>query len=143
MRNDRLFTMVAPRAGFTSRVMARIAEHERAKARRRAMIGSALLIAFALIVLALIALWFVSWIVVFVTTPQLIVSLLNAFGTIVFWGSVVIGAVSDAGQAIASSIGIPQLAGLAITVCVLTVVWLRVVAGSSFSSHATNMGGSS
>ncbi len=143
MRNDRLFTMVAPSAGFTSRVMARIAEHERAKARRRAMIGSALLIGFALIVLVLIALWLASWIVVFVTTPQLIVSLLNAFGTLLFWGSVVMNAVTDVAGVIAKNIGIPQLFGLAMTVCTLTVVWFRVVAGPSFSSHATNMGGSS
>jgi len=143
MRSDKLFTMVAPSAGFSSRVMARIAEHERAQAKRRAMIGSALLIAFALIVLALIAFWLFSWIVVLVTMPQLIVSLLNAVGTILFWSGVVIGAVSDTAEAFASNIGIPQMFGLAMTVCALTAVWLRVVAGPSFSSHMTNMGGSS
>lgn len=143
MRNDRLFTMVAPRAGFTSRVMARIAEHERAKARRRAMIGSALLVVFALIVLALLVLWLVSWIAVFVTTPQLIVSLLNTLGTILFWGGVAMNGVTDAAGIISRNIGLPQLFGLAMTVCALTALWLRVVAGPSFSSHATNMGGSS
>ena len=143
MRNETLFTMVKPRTGFTSRVMARIAEHERAQARRRAMIGSALLVAFALIVLALIALWLVSWIAVLVTTPQLIVSLLNTVGTFLFWGGVAVNGVTDAGQIIAKNIGIPQLAGLAMTVCALTTVWLRVVAGPSFSSQATNLGGSS
>ncbi|MBI5035163.1 MAG: hypothetical protein HZB51_31950 [Chloroflexi bacterium] len=143
MRNEKLFTMVTPRAGFTSRVMARIAEHERAKARRRAMIGSALLIGFALIVLALIVLWLVSWIAVFVTTPQLIVSILNALGTILFWGGIAMNGVTSAAELIAKNIGIPQLFGLAMTVCALTAVWFRVVAGPSFSSHATNLGGSS
>lgn len=143
MRNENLFTMLKPRAGFTSRVMTRIAEHERAQAKRRAMIGSALLVAFALMVLALIALWLFSWIAVFVTTPQLIVSLLNAVSTILFWSGVLMGAVSDVVQAIAGTIGIPQMFGLAMTVCALTAVWLRVVAGPSFSSHVTNMGGSS
>jgi hypothetical protein len=141
MRNDKAFTMVSPSAGFTSRVMTRIAEHERAKAKRRALIGSALLIVFALIVIALIVVWLASWVAVFVTTPQLIVSLLNAFATVAFWVGVALNGLSVAASVVAENVGVPQMLSLAVIVGALTMLWLRIVAGSSFSSQ-TILGGS-
>ena len=142
MRQETRFTMVAPSVGFTSRVMARIAEHERAKARRQALIGSAVLVVFALIVLALIALWLVSWLAVFITTPELIVAMLNALGTVAFWIGVAMNGVTDAVGVIARNVGIPQMLSLAVTVSALTMLWLRVVVGSSFASQTINLGGS-
>jgi uncharacterized membrane protein len=142
MRNDTSFTMVAPNAGFTSRVLARIAEHERAQARRRALIGSAVLVVFALTVLALVGWWLFSWVAVFVTTPQLIVSVINALATVAFWAGVALNGLGTAVSLVAQSVGVPQMLSLAMIVCVLTMLWLRVVVGSSLSSQTLTVGGS-
>jgi len=141
MRNDKAFSMVSPSAGFTSRVMTRLAEHERAKAKRRALIGSALLIVFAVVVIALIVVWLASWVAVFVTTPQLIVSLVNAFATVAFWIGVALKGVGVAVSAVAENIGAPQMLSLAVIVGALTLLWLRIVAGSTLTSQ-TILGGS-
>lgn len=141
MRNDRTFTMIHPAPGFTSRVMARIAEQERARARRRAMIGSILLIAFALVVVTLIVVWLVSWVAVFVAMPQLIVSVLSTLATVAFWIGIALDGIATAIGAIAENIGVAQMGGLALTVIALTALWVRVVAGSLFSSQTMTVGG--
>jgi hypothetical protein len=69
MQNEKRAMMVAPSAGFTNRVMARIDAHERAQAQRRAWIGIILLTMFVMGVFALVAFWLFSWIVSIVTTP--------------------------------------------------------------------------
>jgi hypothetical protein len=142
MRQETGFTMVAPSVGFTSRVLARIAEHERAKARRRALIGSAVLVVFALMVLALVGWWLFSWVAVFVTTPQLIVSVINALATVAFWAGVALNGLGTAVALVAQSVGVPQMLSLAMIVCVLMMLWLRVVVGSSLSSQTLTVGGS-
>ena len=141
MRYETRFTMVAPSAGFTSRVMTRISEKERAKAKRRALIGSAVLIAFALSVLALILWWLASWVAVLVSMPQLIVSLINAFATVAFWAGIALNGLSVAVSVVAENIGLPQMLSLAAVVCALTVLWLRIVSGSTLTFQ-TIIGGS-
>lgn len=138
MRNEKSFTMMSPSAGFTSRVMTRIAERERAQSRRRAMIGSALLVATAAITIALIVLWLASWIAVFVTMPEAIVSVLDACGTLAFWLGVVLNAFWVAVLVVAEKFGAMSMVMLAATVCVLTALWLRVVVGPSFASQTIN-----
>lgn len=142
MSNETRFTMVSPAAGFTSRVMARLAEREHAQARQRAMIGSALLVVAAIIIVALIVLWLVSWVAVIVATPQAIVSVLDACGTLAFWLGVALNAFGVAVVAVADSIGTMTMITLAVTVCALTGLWLRVVAGPSFASQTIHVGGS-
>ena len=141
MQNETRLTMLAPRAGFTARVMARLAEQERARARRRVLIGSIVLVAFALVVVSLIALWIGSWVVVFVTMPQLFVAIVSAFATVAFWCGVALNGVGAAVAVIAENIGVAQMGGLALTVIALTAVWVRVVVGSSFSSRSMTVGG--
>jgi hypothetical protein len=142
MQHETRFTMIAPNAGFTSRVMARIAEHERAKARQRALIGSALLVIAAIIILALVALWLVSWVAVLVSMPQLAVAVLGALATLAFWVGVALNACWVAVGAIAENIGAVQMVVLALVVFALTMVWMRVVVGPfQFSSHTISVGG--
>lgn len=142
MRNDKTFTMMSPSAGFTSRVMARLTERERAQARRRAMIGSALLVVAAIIIVALIVLWLVSWVAVFVAMPQVIVSVVDVCVTLAFWLGVALDACLVVARAFAENISAMSMLVLAVTVCALTTLWLRVVVGPSFASQTIHVGGS-
>jgi hypothetical protein len=85
MRDEMRFAMIAPAPGFTNRVMARLAERERARARQRAMIGSALLVGAAIAMLALAAWQLASAAWVLITSPQVVVVLWNACQTLAFW----------------------------------------------------------
>ena len=142
MRNEKTFTLMSPAPGFTSRVMARVAERERVQARRRAMIGSALLVVVAVIIVVLIVWWLISWVAVLVVTPQVIVSVLDVCGTLVFWLGVALNAIWVVVRAVAENISVVSMAVLAATVCALTVLWLRVVVGPSFASQTIFVGGS-
>jgi len=127
MRNGKQFSMIAPSAGFTSRVMTRIAEHERAQARRRALIGSALLVIVAVATLALVAWWLLTVASVLVTTPSVIASLLNAFATLMFWVSKFVGMVWTFASVFIANVGAVQVLMLVLGAFLLTLVWVRVV----------------
>ncbi|NTU66027.1 MAG: hypothetical protein HGB05_22135 [Chloroflexi bacterium] len=85
MQDQRRFMMVSPAAGFTNRVMTRLAERERASVRRRAMIGSASLVGAAIVMVALAAWQLASAAWVLITNPQVVVVLWNAFEMLAFW----------------------------------------------------------
>jgi hypothetical protein len=130
--------MVSPAPGFAVRVMARLAERERARARRRALIGSALLAGAASAMLAFAAIQLVSAIWILVTNPQVIVTLLNAFELLAFWVDKLLGALWIAANVIAENLDPMQMTLYAAAVFVLTMLWVRVVTGSFQSSFSTN-----
>ena len=137
MRNETRFTMMMPAAGFTSRVMARIAERERAQARRRALIGSALLAVFALAVLMLIAWWVLSWVAAVVSIPQVLVVILNTSATCAFWASKMAEALWVVLLIVAENVGFIQMLALGVGVLALTMLWVRVVIGPFQRSSQT------
>jgi len=140
MRNETRFTMMTPAAGFTSRVMARIAEYERAQARRRALIGSALLVIAAGVILILVAGWLSAWIAALITTPSALVSLWSTLATLAFWTRKFIEMVWTAMTVITDQVDASQLLMLGIGVFALTLIWVRVVIGP-FRFSSTSVGG--
>jgi len=138
MQNHSHLAMVSPAPGFAVRVMARLAERERARARRRALIGSALLAGAASAMLAFAAIQLVSAIWILVTNPQVIVTLLNAFELLAFWVDKLLGALWIAANVIAENLDPMQMTLYAAAVFVLTMLWVRVVTGSFQSSFSTN-----
>jgi hypothetical protein len=143
MRNETRFTLMTPAPGFTSRVMARIAEHERAQARRRAMIGSVLLILTAIAVLGLVAWWLVSIASVFVTAPTVLVAVLNVCASMAFWVAKFFESLWAVALIITQNVGAVEMLALAIGVITLTAIWVRVVAGPlQLSSRSILVGGS-
>ena len=127
MRNEKRFTMISPQPGFTARVMTRVAEQERTQT-RRAWLGSALLVIAAIAILSAIVWWIASWVSVFVTTPQLLVALINAFVTLAFWTTKFAQVVWDVALTVADKSG-ALMPVLALVAFALTIVWVRVVAG--------------
>lgn len=140
MQDQQRFTMVAPAPGFTARVMTRLAERERARARRRALIGAALLVGAASVMLALAGLSLASAGWVLVTRPQTLVALLNAFETLAFWLGVIFNALWIAANAIAANLDPPQMLIGASAVFAVTMFWVRVVTGS-FQLSSNYVGG--
>jgi hypothetical protein len=128
MRNEKRFTLISPPPGFTARVMVRLAEQERAQA-RRAWAGSALLVATAVATLGLIAWWLVSWIGAFVAMPQLIIVIIDAFATLAFWTATLAEVIWNLALILVDDSGVPMFS-LALLVLALTIVWVRVVTGS-------------
>lgn len=60
MRNETRFTMASPSSGFAARVLARIEDRERQRARRRALIGIALLAVMMSVLSAIIGAWLID-----------------------------------------------------------------------------------
>lgn len=142
MRNETRFTLMSPAAGFTSRVMARIAEHERAQAQRRAVIGAVLLVLAAIAILVFVALWLISVVAVFVATPSVLVAALNAFALLAFWVGKFFESLWTVVFLIAQNVGAVEMLALAVVVITLTAVWVRVVAGPfQLSSQTILVGG--
>ena len=137
MRKEAHFTMAMPAPGFAARVRQRIAAHERQQAQRRALIGSALLVAFASTILAFIVLWLSAWAVVLVTNPQLIVGLIDAFGTLSYWASALIEAIGAVVAVIEDTLDPQQMTIYAAGVLALTLLWTRAFTGS-FQHSLTN-----
>lgn len=64
MQDQQRFVMAVPAPGFTNRVMTRLAERERARTQRRALLGSALLVGavVAMLAFALVQLVSAAWV---------------------------------------------------------------------------------
>ena len=137
MRNETRFTLMAPAPGFTSRVMARIAEHERVQARRRAVIGSVLLVLAAIAILVLVALWLVSVASVFIAAPSVLIAVLNAFASMAFWAGTFFESLWTVAFLIAQNVGAAEMLALAVAVITLTTIWVSVVAGPFQRSSQT------
>ena len=142
MRNETQFTLMAPSAGFASRVMARLAEQERAQARQRAVIGSVLLVGAAVAIIVLAALWLFSAAEVFIDTPSVLVAVIIAFASLAFWGAKFFEALWTVAILIAENVGDVEMLALAVAVIGLTAVWVRVVVGPfQLSSQTILVGG--
>lgn len=140
MQDETRFPMVAPAPGFTTRVMARIVERERARTHRRAMIGSALLVGTAVAVLALAAWQLVTAAWALIKNPQMLIALWHAFGTLTFWFGALIHALWIAVKVVAAMLDPLQMLIGALTIFALTLLWTRVVAGS-FQWSSNYVGG--
>ncbi len=137
MQNEPRFTLVSPSAGFTWRVMTRIAEHERAQARRRALIGSALLVVVAGALLALVGAQIVVWLTAFAERPEVLELVVSALAAALFWLGAFAGALWIAVGTILANIGEVTMLVYALGVLTLTMVWLRVATGSPTLSLTT------
>ena len=121
-------TMIAPAPGFTARTMARIQMYERARARRRTLIGAGLLIAAAVAALAVVVLWLGGLAAGLITSPSAFLAVMNT----VALAADVLGTLTSA--LIVSAVaflqaGTVQLLVYALIVCGLLLVWTRVVGG--------------
>ena len=143
MRNETRATMVAPSAGFSARVMARIQEHERAQARRRAWIGAILLAAIVTSVFVLVALWLASWIISIVAMPSIIAPIALAVSSLFGDGGSLVQATWVAITTIARNVGDGSLLVYALVVLAMTALWAYVATGSFHYSLADiRVGGS-
>jgi hypothetical protein len=138
MQNQDRFTMVSPAPGFTARVMTRLAERDCARARRRALIGSALLVGAASAMLAFAAIRIGSDLWILVTSPQMIVTLLGAFGAVSFWMGKALETFWIVASVIVENLDPLPMVLCAATVFALTMLWVRVVAGSFQVSLSSN-----
>jgi hypothetical protein len=141
MQNEKRFdhaTMASPSAGFTSRVMARIEERERVRARQRALIGAGLLVAVGIGVFALIAIWITAWLNALLASPSAILISLLVVAPLAgeLWGSLSVAALT-----ILQNVNGVMLLAYAFFVLILTVIWARVVTGPLQRSLPISVGG--
>lgn len=130
--------MVSPSTGFASRVMARIDECERAQARRRAVIGVGLLVAAAVALLALVAIWIAGWISAVLASPEAIVTTALAVSPLAGdW----LDALRIAAFAILQNVNIVILLVYALGVLALTTLWAEIATGTFQPSLKVYVGG--
>lgn len=133
MRHDewRAATMIAPRDGFTGRVMARIAERERTAARRRAMLGVGLLVAAAVGLLAFVGGVLLLMASTAVDVPDMLVSVWVALAPVLDVFSPVGQALWVSSVALADNVSLAPMLVYALMVAAIVVLWARVVTGST------------
>jgi hypothetical protein len=129
MQNEPRVTMASPAPGFTSRVIARIEERERAQARRRALIGAVLLVIAVAIVLAFAISGVVSSISM-IAHPEAISPIVIAFATLFDDWARLIEGLWVAVTVIAQNVGEVPLLVYACSVLAMTAIWLQIVTGS-------------
>ena len=134
-------TMISPAPGFTARVMAKIVERERAQARRRAAIGAGLLVAAAAALVALLGGVLVAVGFVFATNSDVILGSLIALAPFVTTCTTLIEALWISVTLVAHKVSVVQMLAYALGVFVLTLLWVRVVAGSSQHLLTLTVGG--
>jgi uncharacterized membrane protein len=120
-------TMIAPAPGFTARVMTRIAERERAYARRRALIGIALLTLVALSVLALISLLIAAWIAAFVIQSGTIASVVITLVSLGAGLRTMLDALWLGALTLATNVDNGGVLAYGLGVVLLTMLWTRIV----------------
>lgn len=138
MQKDQQFTMMSPSSGFTTRVMTRLEERERARARRRAVIGAGLLVAAAVAFVAVTTLWIAAWINVLLASPS---ALLATAQTILPLIGGFVEALWVAAAAILRAVDSVQMLAYAVIVLALTAIWARVVTGPSKFALTLSVGG--
>lgn len=137
----RYASMVAPAAGFTARVMARIQEQERARARRWGVLGAGLLFLAAGVVSVLLAGVLLGLLAIAATNPDVVFTVVVSLTPLVDFGTTVAEALWISLAVVASNISAVQLLAFAASVFVLTLVWVRVVSGSSLHLLTQTVGG--
>jgi hypothetical protein len=120
-------TMVSPAPGFTGRVMARVQAYERARARRRALIGAGVLAASAAGLVATAMFLVVSQIIALVTNPDAIPAATDAVGQTLNAVDALADAAGITTRVVAGDIGAIQILAFAVFVLMLTLVWVRVL----------------
>lgn len=124
-------TMLSPAPGFTGRVMARIAEREQAAARRRAVLGIGLLVAVAVVLLALVGALLLLVALAVVDMPDALVSGWAALAPVFDLGGTVAQALWAGAVAFADNVSMGPMLLYAMLVGAMTLVWVRVVNGST------------
>ncbi len=134
-------TMVSPVPGFTGRVMARIEARERVRARRQAAIGAGLLFlatGVVSVLLGSVLLWFLA---IAVTNPDIFLTVLVSLTPLLDFATTVADALWIAVGAVADNISMAQMLGFALSVFALTLLWVRVVAGTPQRLLTQRVGG--
>lgn len=141
MQNESHVTMASPAPGFTSRLMARIEERERTRARRRAFIGAAMLV----IASAILLVPGISWVVSassMIADPQAVAPIALAFVTVFSGWEKLLEGLWVAATVIAQNVGEVPLLVYASIVLATTVVWVHIVGGSFQRLLPIRIGGS-
>jgi len=121
--------MASPAPGFTSRVMVRIEQSERVRARRRAMIGAATLVIAVAISLVPVISWVVS-VISMIANPEAIAPMVLAFVMLFGGWEKLLEGLWVAASVIAQNVGEVPLLVYACIVLGMTAVWLQIVSGS-------------
>lgn len=138
MQKDQPFTMMSPSSGFTTRVMTRLEERERAQARQRALIGVGVLVAVVSALFALVGLWIASWIGALLASPGAILAAAQTISPLV---SDLANALWVAAAAILRAVDSVQMLAYAVIVLTLTAIWARVVTSPSKFALTLSVGG--
>ncbi len=133
--------MVAPAPGFTDRVMTRIQARERARARRWGVLGAGLLFLAAGIVSVLLGGVLLGLLAIAATNPDVVLTVFVSLTPLVDFGTTLAEALWIALTVVASNVSAVQLLAFAASVFVLTLVWVRVVSGSSLHLLTQTVGG--
>ncbi len=121
--------MVAPAPGFTARVMERIQVQERARVRRRTLVGAGLLAVSSATLLVLAGWMLLSVVEVFIVSPETIAPVWGGLELLVTTVQSIIEALWVAAVAFVVAVGSLQLLGYSLLAFALTLLWLRVVSG--------------
>lgn len=127
MQDQQHFVMVAPAPGFTARVMTRIVEHERRRARRRALLGAlalggsgGLLVGWGVWQLGVL-----GWQVL--TRPQVLVALVDGACLVASWFAVFLNTVWLVLHTLATFLDPTRMLLTMTLVCGWVVLWARVM----------------
>jgi hypothetical protein len=123
-------TMVSPAPGFTARVMAELAVRERARARRRALMGVGVLVAAPLALMMFVSLSLGSLAALLVANPDVFVTVLLAFAQTADVISTFVGAGWTVIMVLGGEATFVQVVAFALAVVGMTFLWVRVVSGS-------------
>ncbi len=130
MQDETRLTLIAPPPGFTHRVMTRIAEHERAQARRQAMLGSALLVFAVLGLIGLVVSVVLVWFIALASHPASMMAVVTTVAPMAFDLGSLGEALWVAVVTVMPHVDSVMLVGFATMAFALTFVWARVVTGS-------------
>ncbi|MBI5304625.1 MAG: hypothetical protein HY868_21000 [Chloroflexi bacterium] len=122
-------TMLSPTPGFTARVMTRIEAYERARARRRAVIGVIVLVVAALVVFALIAVSVAAWVFALADQAGTVASGITALVAVFENARGVLDAFRIAGTTITRNVNEMVWVAYALIALTMTMVWTRVAIG--------------
>lgn len=122
-------SMLTPAPGFSTRVMSRIETYERARARRRALIGAIVLVVAAMIVIALVAFSLATWLFALADDPGIVAKIVTVLVGVFQRARIVFDAFWVAGVTIERQVDQVVWVGYAVLVLALTMVWTRVVVG--------------
>jgi Na+-driven multidrug efflux pump len=131
MRNETYSTkatMLSPKDGFAERVIARLGERERLRARRRALVGAGLLVVAGAVVVSALAIWTAAWISPLLADPSQVISWLSVFIPLVGGFSEAIGVTA---RVALESVNNPLVLAYALATLGLTLLWARFAAGTS------------